>query len=254
MALAGPAVGRSTIATQVDAVAGGRGSVGIFSLIISLWSASAVFGAIRTGLNAAWEVTRPGPIVPRKLRDLGTVVAIGCLVLISLALTGVLTAIEAFGLHLVRATSFGHLTHVLSALRGLGYTTRVRRVRRLRAWNLLFDSPGKDRDSRCLARRLGCGGPLSSRPACLQRLCVTKIAHYDRLYGSLGAAVIAFLFFTYIGANILLCGGELTKAYSEARLRAGEQDQPPLPGMQPGLSGRLIAVLKRIVREPLNFR
>jgi membrane protein len=74
-------------------------------------------------------------------------------------------------------------------------------------------------------------------------LYVANFAHYDKVYGSLGA-VIAFLFFMYISANILLFGGELTKAYSEARLRAGEQDQPPLPGMQPGLSGRLIAVLK----------
>src|SRR5207248_11418108 len=47
---------------------------------------------------------------------------------------------------------------------------------------------------------------------------VANLGHYSKTYGALGG-IIAFLFFIYIAANMVLFGGEVAKEYID--LRAG---------------------------------
>jgi membrane protein len=237
--LIGHGIGRTTIAAQVDAFAGGRGGIGVFGLVVSIWSASAVFGAIRTGLNAAWDVTRPGPIVPTKLRDLASVFVIGCLVLVSLALTGFLTAIEGSGPHLLHQP-LGHITHLMSTLLALLAPPAFSFVAFALIYYLIPQAKIHLRD-------IWLGALVAAVLFQVAQLAfgfyVSNFAHYDRLYGSLGA-VIALLFFMYLSANILLLGGEITRAYADARANVGDRDQLQLPGLQPGVSGKVFGLLK----------
>src|SRR5487761_1403229 len=94
--LLGQAVDKNSLYTQVNAFAGGRGGLGILSFVTALWSATGIFGAIRTGLNVVWGVTKSRPYVRTVLFDLGMVFAVGILVLLSLAATAVLTAVQGF--------------------------------------------------------------------------------------------------------------------------------------------------------------
>jgi len=239
VAVLGPGIGRTALTAGVNAFAGGHGGIGAFGLVVAIWSASAVFGAIRTGLNAAWDVTQPGPIVPRKLRDLATVMAIGCLMLVSLALTGFLTALEGFGPHLL-GHPIDHLTQKLSTLLAFAGPPAISFVAFALMYYLIPQAKIQLRDVwlGALAAAI-----LFQAAQLAFGVYVGHFAHYDRLYGSLGA-VIAFLFFMYISANILLLGGEITRQYADQRLNADADDQPALPGMQPPLPSRLVGMLK----------
>jgi len=239
VAVLGPGIGRTALTAQVDTFAGGHGGIGAFGLVLAIWSASAVFGAIRTGLNAAWDVTQPGPIVPRKLRDLGTVMAIGCLMLVGLAVTGFLTAIAGFGPHLF-GHPIGHITQKLSALVALAGPPSISFVAFALMYYLIPQTKIQLRDVWLGALS---AAVLFQATQLAFGVYVANFAHYDRLYGSLGA-VIAFLFFMYISANILLFGGEITRQYADQRLRTDADDQPGLPGMQPPLPSRLVGMLK----------
>jgi len=210
VAVVGQGIERSAISAQVDAFAGGRGDLGAIGLAVAVWSASAVFGAVRKGLDAAWKVTRPRPMVSTKLRDLGMVLLSGLFMLFALAITGLCAAVEGFGPQLL-GNRVGPITHMLSlaapavvsfsGVALLYYFVPDAKVRLRDVWlgaliaALLFQ-----------VAQAGFG------------IYVANFAHYDRLYGSLGA-VIAVLFYVYIGANILLFGGEITKAYADVRVR-----------------------------------
>lgn len=60
---------------------------------------------------------------------------------------------------------------------------------------------------------------------------VGNFAHYNTIYGSLGA-VIAFMFFVYLAAELFLLGAEIASEWPNVRreLEHGDtpQDRPPL--------------------------
>lgn len=220
--LLGQGVDRNALYTQVNAFAGGRGGLGLASLVVGLWSASAVFSAIRTGLNAAWDVTKLQSYVERKALDLVMVLLLGLLLLLLLAATAFLTAVQHYSSHLF-GNQIGLLTHLLIALLPLLVPAAISFV----AFALMYYfvphvelRPGDVWLGALVAAllfeavQMGFG------------FYVSKFAHYDLVYGSLGA-VITFLFFVYLSANILLLGGEITKQYAD--MRAGRESET-MPG------------------------
>lgn len=60
-----------------------RGAIGAISLILLLWSASTMFGAISRTINRAWDVHKDRPFHIRKLRDMFMAVGVGALFLLS---------------------------------------------------------------------------------------------------------------------------------------------------------------------------
>jgi membrane protein len=239
VALVGGGIARNTISTQVDAFAGGRGGIGVIGLVVAIWSASAVFGAIRTALDVAWKVPRPGPVVSLKLRDVTMVLFIGLLMLLALILTGLLTAVEAFSLHFFRG-QLGGFAHVLYAIFAfvapalvsfIGFALIYYLVPHVRV------GPGDVWFGALIAALLFEGAQLAFG------IYASKYAHYDRLYGSLAAA-IALLFFLYISANILLLGAEITKAHADAHSAQARENLPSISGPQVRLAGRLLDTFK----------
>ncbi|MCX6967199.1 MAG: YihY/virulence factor BrkB family protein [Verrucomicrobia bacterium] len=73
----------------------------VFGLVVLLFGASGVFGELKSSLNTIWGVTeKPGQsilhLLKERLVSLGMVVGIGFLLLISLVLTALLTALSTY--------------------------------------------------------------------------------------------------------------------------------------------------------------
>ncbi len=199
------------LSTNLEGIVAARGTIGVVSLVGLLWSATSVFSAIRRALNLAWNVESERPLVAQKLLELGLVFGVGLLVLGSVVATAIFDLAWALlppALQFV--TGFGH-TAVANLLPvALSYASFLvlyrlipnTRVEWADIWlgalvaAFLFE-----------AAKRGFGWYL------------THFANYSEVYGSLGA-VIAFLFWAYVSALILLFGAEL--AAEHARMRAAE--------------------------------
>lgn len=237
--LLGQGVAKNALYTQVNAVAGGRGGLGLVGLVVALWSASSVFGAIRTGLNAAWDVTRSRPLVPAKLLDLAMVIGVGALMLLSLAATGILTAIEGFSYYLF-GNAIGPVARILFAVLFLAVPPAISFLAFSLTYYIVPHTKVHGRD-------VWLGAFVAAVLFQLIQIgfgvYVANLAHYSRVYGSLGA-VIAFLFFMYISANILLFGGEVAKEYADLRAGVRPGAQPEAPGAEESLADRVGGLVK----------
>ena len=206
--LLGQSVDKNTLYTQVNSFAGGRTTLGIVGLVIAAWSASSVFGAIRTGLNVVWNVTRRRPILRTKLLDLGMVVGVGVLIALSFAATAVLAAVQGFS-NAILGSSLGVVSHLAFAIINIVVPPGIS----LLAFAIVYYfAPHAEIRLKNVWLGALTAAVLFEIAEIGFAIYAANFAHYDKVYGSLGA-VIAFLFFAYLGAAILLFGGEVTKAY-----------------------------------------
>ncbi|MEC9365833.1 MAG: YhjD/YihY/BrkB family envelope integrity protein, partial [Chloroflexota bacterium] len=63
-------VSSDLIGSTMEGIVNARAITGIVSFLGLIWTASAAFGAIRKGINAAWGVTRPRPFLRERLIDI----------------------------------------------------------------------------------------------------------------------------------------------------------------------------------------
>lgn len=80
------ASGRADVEEAIEAIARPASAAGLLSLLVFLWAASGMMGAIRRGLEAAMGVTQGRPVVRSKLVDLALVGATAMLVLVSVGI------------------------------------------------------------------------------------------------------------------------------------------------------------------------
>jgi membrane protein len=213
--------GQNLVADTLHGVSRVSAPLSVLGLVVLAWSASTMFGAVRRSLDAVWGVEGHRPFVQQKLVDFGILVGLGLILLLSLGVTGLLQAARA------KSASFlGPLSEdttyfwaavsfvppaVLSFLAFLG------------VYRLVPDAPVRVRDvwpGALLATVLF---------EVLKNVFAFYIRHfsnYDVVYGSLGAIMI-FLLWTYLAANILLLGAEMAVEYP--RVLRGEYDAEPGP-------------------------
>jgi len=211
--------GQNDVSEAVRDIAGaGSGAIGLLGLIGMAWSGSNLFGIIRRSVNLAYNLDVHRPIVRQKLLDLGMVLAFAPLVITSLAATAAIryaretsddipvisTASETFGVFweilpllipaVISFIAFAFLYWIIPA-------TRVRLKDVLLGAALaafLFE-----------AAKLGFS------------IYLENFSNYNVVFGSLGA-VVAFLFWVYISANIMLLGAEVSAEYP--RVMRGDYD------------------------------
>jgi membrane protein len=82
--------GRQNVTDVVDSIIDARGVIGVMGLIGVIVAAAAMFGALRTALNNAWDVKATHSWPVQKMIDILAVGAIGILFLASVAATGIL--------------------------------------------------------------------------------------------------------------------------------------------------------------------
>jgi membrane protein len=208
------ASGRETLRQLLLGATGADASLGLLGIIGLVYSATGVMGAIRMALNEAWDVTQTRPYLKGKALDLGLVALVTLLAVLSLALT----IAARFAAHHVSLPSWTSWAGSLAIPLLVAWTITVFLYRVVPA----ADVATRDAWSAALLVAL-----LLVIAQNLFAIYLANVAHYNAVYGSLGA-VIAFMLFTNIAAQVFLFGAELASELPAVRART-----PPAGDGQP---------------------
>lgn len=190
--------GNNLVRTTVEEVVEARGAVGLVSLILLLWSGSRVFGTLTIALNIAFDADETYGYLQRILVELGMLLSLGLLFLLSIVLgLGLEVAQRAMSwLPLVQGTAFEWIKAILPSL--LLFTT----------FALTYRFVPRRRPSWRPALAGAVGATLLlllARGLFLYYL--DQFARYSLIYGSL-SVVIGLLVWAWLAALILLLGAE----------------------------------------------
>jgi membrane protein len=180
-----------------------RGTVGVLSIIILLWGASAMFSAVSLAINRAWDIRRyRRHFFVRKAGELGMALSTGILFLLSVGTSAVISILrEVFNLPAAdliivnvgsRVVSFMLILAVFLLLYKLVPNTRT-------YWRYIW--PG------ALLAAI-----LFEVARSLFVFYVENFANYQLLYGSI-ASIIILLVWIYYSAFIMILGAEFTYQY-----------------------------------------
>ncbi len=229
------------VAREVQDIVSARAITGIASVFGLLWAATAVFGAIRKGINAAWGIKTPRPFLKERLIDFALVLGAGVVMLFVLFSPLVLAVIQEITKVVApESPIFSDLVWRLSdnlLFPALAFGTFLflytflpnTYVKFQHVWpvallaSLAFD-----------AANLGFVWYLKN----------FALDHYNVLYGSVGA-ILAFLTWVYVSAIIVLFGALVTSRYA-AYASNLEIERPTLRILWSGFS----RVRLRIVDAP----
>jgi membrane protein len=211
--VAGPSISR--MLQHVPAA--GASGVGLASLIGLVWSASGVFGAMRSGINQAFDVQSVRPLVQGKLVDFAMAAGMGLFLLASTAAVSVLhvlrevaTAIPAVGRGLASSEALWTAGSVAVGLLLAVILVTV----------LYWLIPARRRRLRDVWPGIVVGTLLLQATQYVFALYVGTVSHYNAVYGSLGT-IVAFMVWVYLAALALLVGAEVASEYPRVR------DAPP---------------------------
>jgi membrane protein len=209
------------------------------------WSASAMFGTIRSSLNVAWGSSRRRSLIRQKLLDLTMMAGFGVFFLLSITATGLLRTTQEASSDLLgplsgssfffwRAVSF-----VVPALLSLGAFAAL--------YRFVPSAPVKMSGVWAGAATAAFLFELAKNGFSFY---LANFGRYDLVYGSLGA-VVTFLVGLYLSAAVLLFGAEVAAEYP--KVVRGEYDDLwgrnwPL-GRWPHPATLLAAVRRRVARS-----
>ena len=228
------AEGEEEIRQSIESIASPFSAIGLVSLVALLWGASGMMASIRVGLEAALKVPQGRPAARAKLVDFILVGVSGLLVI-------VIIGISTFAALAGRAVDWlSEQLDVELVTSPTGSVVReVLQIVLIGVMTLLlyrFVPAGK------LGRRAALAGAtftaLGIWGAAKVLAVIFDVNRYNVIYGSL-ASVMAFLFFVYVVAFILLLGAEFAYAWS----------LPPGPPGPP-LRTQIIDALKGLVVHP----
>jgi len=83
-------VSKKTVSDVLTGTLNSRSVAGFAGIIGLLWAGTAVFGAIRKGVNATWGITRPRPFLQERLIDISLMLGAAILMLVSIFSTAAL--------------------------------------------------------------------------------------------------------------------------------------------------------------------
>jgi membrane protein len=238
--------GRSEVKDALDAIAGVSIHLSIIGLLGMAWSASGMFGTIRSSLDAVWKLETSRPLIRQKLVDLSLMAGVGVFFLLSIGTTGFLHATQQASSDILGPLSSGAtflwrtVPHVAPATFSFG------------AFLVLYRFVPHART------RVADVWPGALVAALLFEvvkhgfsLYVANFGRYDLIYGSLGT-VVALLFWIYLSAVILLLGAEVASEYP--LVKSGERDDLWDQGWLPGGARARLAELRQKLRLGLRDR
>lgn len=195
--------GARDLTRLLEGATGNLSGLGLLAAVGLVWSASGVMSTIRYGLNRAWDVDSPRPLVRGKALDVGLVFATSLLVLLSMSI--------AIGARLVRHHA-GSAPVVGEALSGAATWTAglVGSFALAFVTVLVLYRVVPARTPR-FSQLWPAAALVALTFALLQNVFAVYVEHfsnYNAVYGSLGG-VVALLFFVYLSASAFLFGAEL---------------------------------------------
>jgi membrane protein len=205
------------------------------------WAASSVFGAVRRSLNIASSVEIHRPWVPQKLLDLSMVLFFAPFFLASIAATTALRAAE------VRSGEIPILGPIADDLGTFWWLASIFLpwVFSLMLFTFLYALIPVTRPKLRYVIPGAIIAALAFEFAKLGfSLYLEYFSNYDVVFGSLGA-VVAFMFWVYVSAGIMLYGAELIASLPKELDRIS---QPSLGGgVQVSLGTKVTRILKGLV-------
>lgn len=188
-----------------------RGALGLISIITLLWAGSSLFSAVSHAINHAWNVEKERHFFVNKARELGMVLAIGVLFLISLGVTA--------GFSILERVQFSDIGPLLS----LG-SYALTFILTLGSFLLLYKYvPNTRMEWRFVWPGAIVATVLFEIARHFFAVYIEHFTSYQPIYGSLGAIVI-LLVWIYYSAFIMLLGAEVGSELS--RLRARRSQMP----------------------------
>ncbi len=208
--------GRDEVREAIGAISGISIPLSMVGLLGLAWSASAMFGAIRTSLNIAWDIESSRHVVKQKLLDLGMVAGVGAFFLLSIGTTALLRTTQEASSDILGPLS----SNTAFFWRVIPYLMPV--IFSFGAFTVLYrfvpNAPIK----------IGDVWPGALIAAIFFEIIkngfsfyLANFGRYDVIYGSLGA-VVALLFWMYLSAVVLLFGAEVASEYP--RVKTGKYD------------------------------
>ncbi len=183
-----------------------RGTMGILSIILFLWGASAMFRAVNRAINRAWDITRYRSFFVRTARELGMVLGIGVLFLLSLGASAIISIVRG-----VADIPAGELIIVDAGTRFVAFLLI------LAVFLLLYKYIP---NTKTHWRTIWPGALLASVFFEIARTLfvfyLANFTNYQLLYGSI-ASIIILLIWIYYSALIVVLGAEFTFQYGRMR-------------------------------------
>jgi membrane protein len=215
-----PEQGRSDLEQVLREVTQGAGSAGVVALALLAVSASGIMGAVRFALNAVFRVPDERPPVTGKLLDVLAVLGVGIVLAASLGVTII-----------AREAGFSRIVVGEIVPAGLAFGVYLLLLRTVPA----LRRPLRD---------LWVGALIGAVGYALAKLAfLSYVGGITTVYASL-AAIIAFLVFFWITANLFLLGAEVAAA--QAELREGVDE----PGPDEPVTAQLRRALRGTVLRP----
>jgi membrane protein len=215
--------GASDLDAALRGVSSSAGAVGLVSLVFLLWSASGMMGAIRGGLDDIDADTEPRPFARGKLVDLAMLGVASLLLAASAGLT-IATRVATGDASLGLPGPVFEVGRILVPVAvGVGLLIVLLR------WVPTAGPPVRDVWPAAIVGSAALWGLSVGFAAFIE-----SFGRYNVVYGSL-AAVVVFLVFVYLAANLVL----LTAAFA-ADWRGVRHDRP---GEEPG-PGIIVEVLR----------
>ena len=196
---------RQAINENLHQVLEARGTAGIFSVLILLWSASGMFTSLAYNINLAWPRASRRNFLQNRLVGLWMIVGLLGLIIMSIVLSWITRRLPfmqiaddtaPFDLGLLRLISaFGSWLIIFLVFLTLYHRIPMKRVKwSATIWGALIAS---------IAWKLVTAG--------FAWYLTSSFGQYQLIYGSLGA-IVAFLFLIYIISLITLFGAHLSAA------------------------------------------
>jgi len=209
--------GQDQVETAITRLASPSGLLGLVSIALFAWAATGMMAALRTGLEAAFEVERRRPVVRGKLIDLLLVVLSGVLVIGAIA--------AAFAAQVVTrlvdqvADTVGYGGSFLQELARLVVPLVVSTI----VIMLIYRFVPSRRINKVDALAGGIvTGVLFSVISLGSAYIYDRVSSLSVIYGSI-TVVLVFLYSMYLYASAILFGGEVAAAWS----------RPPEPATEP---------------------
>ena len=208
-------VSSELIGSTMEGIVSARTITGIASFLGLVWASSAVFGAVRKGINTAWGVTTPRPFLRERMIDIALVLGAGMLVLIVLFTAPIIEVIrgmvEFFAIdgELPADLVWEIIAQLVSpVLIFLSFMTLYRWIPNTNI-HIIYVVPGAFLASLVF---------ISAQMGFIWY--IGKFSVYNVVYGSIGA-LMALLAWIYVSAIILLFGAQITSMFHEYATRAG---------------------------------
>jgi membrane protein len=204
------------LTTQIDMFRQTRLQIGITGGLALIWASLGVFGAITSAVNHAWGVEKQRSFLKHRMVSFLMLLAAGATLLLTVILFSAGEVVETMWFAQVVERFPG-----LQTLAGFGVRYAATLMLILGVGLLFYFIP----NAKVRFRDVWVGAVITGL---LWRLAYGGFAWYMRdltrfsIHGSIGA-VVAFMFWIYISAVILLYGVEFTAAYGRLRRRRPEQ-------------------------------